>query len=263
MGIQDRDYYRESPPGFARRPVAFGGVRFWSITTWLIAINIAVFVIDALLRVRLEGGGSIGLLWLWGFFSFDTAVSRLQLWRFFSFQFLHGGLGHIFFNMLGLYFFGPLVESHLGSRRYLAFYLLCGIAGPLAYLLIMVLGVLPMNTYTPMVGASAGLFGVLIAAAFVAPNTRVQLLFPPVDMPLRTMAWVYVGIAAFMVFTRGGNAGGEAAHLGGAAAGFLLIRNARFLNFAEHLTPSSLTRSLKRRRNGGGGDSNMKYHGWR
>ena len=257
MGIQDRDYFHgaRGGPGMGRggRP---GAIRAWSVTTWLIALNVAVFVLDALLRVRVDGG-TIGLLWIWGYFSFDAAVRSMQAWRFVTFQFLHGGLGHIFFNMLGLYFFGPLVESWLGGRRYLAFYLLCGVAGPLAYLLIMAAGVLPMTAHTPMVGASAGLFGVLIAAAFIAPDTRVQLLFPPIEMPLRTMALAYVAIAAFVVLTRGNNAGGEAAHLGGAAAGLLLIRNVRLLNFADLLAG-------RRRRTGRRADDPpMKYHGWR
>lgn len=261
MGIQDRHYYRDDAPGdFRRRPARAGGFSFQTITGWLIALNVAVYLLNAVLRVQF-GEGTIGLLWLWGFFSYDTAVGGFQIWRFLTFQFLHSeaGIGHLLFNMIGLFFFGPMVESFFGHRRYLAFYLLCGVAGPAAYLLIMVLGILPMNTATPMVGASAGLFGILIAAAVIAPDTRVQLLFPPVDLPLKTMAWIYVGIAAFMVFSQGQNAGGEAAHLGGAALGFMFIRNPRWLNWAEKLSP----RALIAGRGKDGGKGNMKFHGWR
>ena len=114
MGLNDRDYYRR--PG--RSP--FGTLPVWSVSTWLIALNVAVFVLDIVLR---------GLLFRIGSFSAVTAVWELQVWRFVTFQFLHAGVGHIFFNMLALYFFGPMIENYLGPRRFLAFYLLCGAAG--------------------------------------------------------------------------------------------------------------------------------------
>jgi membrane associated rhomboid family serine protease len=81
----------------------------------------------------------------------------------------------------------------------------------------------------PLVGASAGIFGVLIAAAHVAPNAMIMMMFPPVPMRLRTLAWVFIAIAVYTVFTRGRNAGGEAAHLGGAIVGFLLMQGERIL----------------------------------
>ena len=186
----------------------------WSVTTWLIAINVAVYVADGL---------SGRLLSDWGFFSALTAIYYLQVWRFITFQFLHASFSHIFFNMLALYFFGPLVEGYLGSRRYLAFYLLCGTAGAAMYLILWAFGLLHAGAQTPLIGASAGIFGVLVAAAKVAPDATVMLLFPPIPMKLKVMAWIMIGIAVFTVFGNGHNAGGEAAHLGGAALGALLI----------------------------------------
>src|SRR5579884_2398963 len=121
MGIYDRPYYNQSRGGNS----AINTMRLWSVTTWLIVINIAVFVGDRFTN---------GLLTDWGYFSADTAIYHAQAWRFISFQFLHAGLEHIFFNMLALYFFGPFIERYLGSTRYLAFYLLCGIAGAVMYL---------------------------------------------------------------------------------------------------------------------------------
>src|SRR6476646_10141782 len=94
-----------TPPGGP----PLGRIRFWSITQWLIAINVAVFVVDMLSRYQLT---------LWGYFSVDAAIRHVQIWRFLTFQFLHADIGHIFFNMLSLYFFGPLVESWLGRKRY-------------------------------------------------------------------------------------------------------------------------------------------------
>lgn len=256
MAYYERGYYRDpTDTGFGRGGGfgggglggggAFGAMKMWSVNTWIILMNIAVFVLDGLFAawvgtVAVELGGSMrieaGPLWAFGYFSAETALEGGQLWRLVTFQFLHAGLGHIFFNMLALFFFGRLVESYLGSRRYLAFYLLTGVAGPCAYITFWQVGVLQTFAYTPLVGASAGVFGVLVGAAAVAPNTTVMLLFPPIPLKLRTLAWVLVGIGAFTVLTGGGNAGGEAAHLGGAAAGFLLIRNSRFLDFARRVS---------------------------
>jgi hypothetical protein len=86
-----------------------------------------------------------------------------------------------------------------------------------------------------LVGASAGIFGILLAAARIAPDTQVMLLFPPIPIQLRTLAWIFVGIAVYTVLTAGNNAGGQAAHLGGAALGYVLIRRPSVLNFADGL----------------------------
>lgn len=245
MAFHERGYYRDptdSGPGgyggFGGAPGGpggggvFGAMKLWSFNTWIIVINILVFVVDRLLVAWAD----TMLLTDWGCFSAETAILGGQVWRFVTFQFLHASLGHIFFNMLALYFFGRMVESYLGSKRYLAFYLISGVAGAMAYLALWGVGVLNYEVGTPLVGASAGVFGVLIGAATVAPNTTVMLLFPPIPMKLRTLAWVLVGIGALMVMTGGNNAGGQAAHLGGAAMGFLLIRNARRLDWANRVS---------------------------
>jgi len=235
MGIQNRDYYRQSS-----RPGAFGSMPMWTISIWLVAINVGIYVIDNFFLagwgfIMKTPSGSIPLRFLeaWGHFSWFTAIENLQVWRFITFQFLHGSLGHLIGNMLGIYFFGPLVEDRLGRRRFLAFYLLCGVTGPLAYLVFQAIGVLPRDAYVPLIGASAGVFGILIAGAIIAPNITVQLLIPPIPVKLATLAYFLIGLAVFTVFTRGANAGGEAAHLGGIAMGYYLIKNPNLLNFAE------------------------------
>jgi membrane associated rhomboid family serine protease len=174
----------------------------------------------------------MGPLAAWGHFSAQTAIFELQIWRFISFQFLHASLAHLIFNMIGLYFFGPMVESYLGARRFMAFYLLCGIMGAVSYLLLWAPGVLVTASWIPLVGASAGIFGILIAGARLAPDAVVMLLFPPIPMRLNTLAWVLIGIGIVSVVFGGPNAGGQAAHLGGAALGYVLIRRPQLLDFA-------------------------------
>lgn len=243
MGLYDRGYWREDE----------GRVGGWSITAWLVAINVGVFVLGMILSgvkvpipIIFNGQVVSGLadpLYAYGHFSTYQGIERLQIWRLFTFQFLHSGAMHLLFNMLGLWIFGPLVEQHLGRHRYLAFYLACGVCGALMYMALNLLGyvlVIRMGvpripgllidaTTTPLVGASAGIFGVIIACAHIAPNMRVQLLIPPVPLRLKVLAYTYVGIAAFGLFMNLSNAGGDAAHLGGAVAGFVLIRRPHWL----------------------------------
>ncbi len=379
MGIHDRDYARPDrpsiPPGGGLPPNAFRP-RGWSVNTWLIAICVAVFVVDSLLppilasistfpvtvnadgrlvrlpegvevdkpipasdwavqtvaslpkqvrlfrqdgdafvetvvsstslrserRIRLfrwvgelsadgkwrptvgtyviraeDGSRSTrdyflfsevvanGPIWTYGYFSTAKAIVQfipgrlmpmgLEVWRFITFQFLHANLTHLLFNMLGLYFFGSLVEQYLGSKRYLAFYLTCGIAGAGMYLALNFLGTLVAglggpavrfllfnDAGTPLVGASAGVFGVILACAYLVPNSTV-LLFFVIPMRLATLAYGLVAVAFFTVFFGGNNAGGEAAHLGGAVAGWWFIRHPHslhgFFDFLGRYDPTS------------------------
>ena len=193
--------------------------RDWSITTWLIAINVAVYLIGLFFPFVDD----------WGNFSAATALYRGQVWRCITYQFLHFGPMHLFVNMLGLYFFGPMVERALGKPRFLAFYLLCGCAGAAGYLLLWKLGVLIYSADSELIGASAAIFGVMMAAARIDPHSIVSV-FGVIPMRLRTMVWGFLALAVLVVLQRGANAGGEASHLGGAAAGWLLMRNRRWLN---------------------------------
>ena len=189
-------------------------------------------------------------------FSTKRVIGGAELWRLVGFQFLHADLFHLMFNMIALYFFGPLIERVLGGKRYLAFYLLCGVAGGLMYLILnlagyvwvgslglpAIPGLLFNATGTPLIGASAGVFGVLVGGAFLSPDVRV-LVFFIIPMRLATMAWALIGISVFSIFFGTDNAGGEAAHLGGAIAGFGFIRHPdrlhRFFDWLGRYDPTS------------------------
>lgn len=195
----------------------------------------------------------------WGHFSTARAFFGLEVWRFITFQFLHANITHLGFNMLGLWFAGYLVEGYLGKRRFLAFYLTCGIFGSLMYLLLNLSGnilahqfnvqqnavlnpLLFDSVYTPLVGASAGIFGLLIAAAFIAPDDRVYVL-GIIPMRLRTAAYGFTIIALISLLFGEQNKGGEAAHIGGAIAGYFFIRRMHLLRdffdvFGDSRTPN-------------------------
>jgi len=192
----------------------------------------------------------------------DGSLRGFEFWRFIGFQFLHGGIWHLAFNMIGLWVFGPIVERTLGGKRYLAFYLLCGISGALMYLLLNGVGsqlvglfgpqaahwmpfLLFNDPTTPLVGASAGVFGVLMAGAYLVPHATVYV-YGILPMRLDTLAYALVGLALVSVFFRWTNAGGEAAHLGGAIAGWYFIRRPHhlhgFFDFLGRVDPTSRSR---------------------
>jgi len=244
MPFETRDYNRQGG-GFEPRlnfggPGGFSG---WSVNTWLIVLCVAVFFVDALTaRMMARHYTQGGLLSAWGAFSAADAVFRGQVWRLVTFQFLHGGLLHLLGNMLMLFFLGRWVEQYLGSRRYLAYYLLTGVAGAFTYLALLGLGrlfgyervpfLLAGGADTRLVGASAGVFGVLVALLVIAPNRQIMLLFPPIPLKVSVLVWGLLLLNIFWVMTDPG-AGGEAAHLGGAAVGFVLMRNVRWLAWAD------------------------------
>ncbi len=196
-------------------------MRWWSLTQWLIAINVSIFVIDWL---------SSGILTEFGAFSAENGIFRLQIWRWVTCQFLHNDPLHLIFNMWALWIFGPPVEARLRRQSFIAFYLLSGLGGVLGYLFLWRLAILETTRETQLIGASACIFGCLVAAAHFAPNAIIRYVFPPITLRLRTIAWICVGLAIVVIARHGENSGGEAAHLGGAAVGFVLVRNMSWLN---------------------------------
>lgn len=151
----------------------------------------------------------------------DGPVSAgFELWQLVSYAFLHGSLTHIAFNMLALWMFGGPVERLFGTRPFTLYYFVCVIGAAVAQLIV-------MHWFTggfyPTLGASGGVFGLLLAFGMMFPHTRIMLLFPPIPMP----AWLFViGYGAVELFlgVTGTQAGvAHFAHLGGMAIGFLLI----------------------------------------
>ncbi|QKK08746.1 MAG: rhomboid family intramembrane serine protease [Planctomycetota bacterium] len=237
MGLADRGYYRDEPRGYGGGGGGpgggfhFGRLNALSVTMWIIIVNIVIHVL---------ANTALPQFYQWGHFSTYEGFQRLQVWRLVTFQFLHdpSSIMHLAFNMFGMWVFGGIVEEALGRRKYLAFYLVCGIFGGLLYLLLNLAGAfLPFqlpgflfaNPKTPLIGASAGVFGVIMACAYVAPTMRVQFILIPISLTMKTMAYLYVGFAVLNLLLGGGNAGGDAAHVGGAIAGAYFIRNSHLL----------------------------------
>lgn len=141
-------------------------------------------------------------------------------WQIVSYAFLHGGATHLLFNMFALYMFGPDIERLLGSQRFLLYYFVCVAGAALAQLLVLhFLG----NPPVPTVGASGGIFGLLLAFGMAFPRRKLMLIFPPIPMP----AWLFVtlyGLLELYLGLTGSNAGvAHFAHLGGMVGGLALI----------------------------------------
>lgn len=220
MGIADRDYYREPKrSGFLSR--------LTPVVKWLLLANVAVFLIDYLvlpLTLGIRPDEDVPLLVSWGAFSVPSAILGLRVWEFLTFQFLHDSLGHLLANSLGLFFFGPWAERWWGSRRFLVFYLLSGCGGAAFFALLSWLGVIPGGMEAHLIGASAGIYGIFTAVAVIAPDLRVMLLIPPIELSMRQLAMAALAISVGVIVIGFKNQGGEAGHLGGAIAGFLLVR---------------------------------------
>lgn len=225
MGIADRDYHRDDG---GRREGFLSQVT--PVVKWLLFLNLGVYMLDLLLEEKY----GVKYLRYYGTFAIQSAISEGGIWEFITFQFLHGNMGHVLFNCLGIFIFGPWMERWWGSLKFLAFYLACGVGGALFFTLLAFLGLLPGGGLQGgLVGASAGIYGILIGVAFIAPGTRVALLFPPVELSMRQLAIALLTFSTAIIlmgFMRvnflglGGNEGGEAGHLGGAILGFLLMR---------------------------------------
>lgn len=153
---------------------------------------------------------------------FPLMSHRFHFWQFVTYMFMHGGIWHLFFNMYALFIFGCTIESVIGSKKFLSFYMICGFGAAGLHLLIQEL----THSYAPMVGASGSIYGVLIAYAMLFPTSRLTLIFPPVSLSAKAWVLIFIGIELFMGLLSIHNLqDGVAhfAHLGGMLAGFLLV----------------------------------------
>ena len=181
---------------------------------WLILLNVVIFILGFFFQVDIPRNiyppVHLDLIQLYGAYSEYTCFHEGELWRLLTYQFLHANLGHIMFNMIALWFFGPVVEERFGHWRFLLYYLFCGVAAALFSSLLGYMGFFdPEWRFIPMVGASGSIYGIMAACAVLFPHARVQLLFPPVNLSVRQFALAVLGVAAAVIIFQWNNAGGE------------------------------------------------------
>jgi len=192
------------------------------MTKALLVANIAMY----LLQMALPERALMGLM-LW---PLDVSGVLAQTpfgfgpWQLLSYGFLHGGIAHLLFNMLALVMFGAPLEQTWGERRFLTYFLVCVAGAGLCQLLVVTWSFSNDGMLIPTVGASGGVFGLLLAYGLLFPNQRVMLLFPPIPMKARTLVIVY-GVISLLLGVTGTQSGvAHFAHLGGMLFGWLMIR---------------------------------------
>ena len=203
--LEDRSYMQRE----SWRP------RWWSFTVWLMIANVLVFACQEILNVYSRFD-------LYRFFALGNAgLSHGYLWQLLTFQFLHASPWHLFFNLLGIFFFGRVVEDRLGPGMFLKIYFLSGIAGGLLQALLGIIS--PALFGLEVLGASAGVFGLITAATLLEPDSPILLFF---ILPIRARYFLYfiAAVSLFYIFVPAYSHVAHGAHLGGILGAWAYLR---------------------------------------
>lgn len=185
------------------------------VTRTLVWANVIVFLLQMYDESLL-----VTYFALWPFTS-NGAGPAFAPWQLVSYAFLHGNLPHLLFNMFALYMFGSDIERVVGQRRFTAYYFTCVVSAAAMQLLVSSAGNLPPY---PTIGASGGVFGLLLAFGLYFPRRMVMLLIPPIPMPAWLFVTLYGALELFLGVTGTQEGVAHFAHLGGMLGGYLMIR---------------------------------------
>jgi membrane associated rhomboid family serine protease len=207
---------------------------------------VSVFTVQEISRLLFHAEG--WNFWLAWFGLTPHNVTHGFLWQPITYLFLHGGIGHIFFNLLYLAMFGADLERSWGSRRFYRYYFLCGIGAGLIDVLVRELLVAwkfagAHTLLDPTIGASGAVYGVLLAVAMVMPDRRVWLFPIPVTMPMWLVVTILGGLEFFLTIGDTGDGISHVCHLGGMLVGYIYLRRGSFL-----YSPRNFFSDWKRRR---------------
>ncbi|GAB3007070.1 rhomboid family intramembrane serine protease [Niabella terrae] len=200
--------------GYNYRPAE----KFPPVVKNLIIINVLVWLAQILFDPRYNLTARIGL--------WPVGTPYFRPWQIVTHMFAHAPSGslmffHILFNMFTLWMFGRILENVWGSKRFLIFYMICGLGAAAAHLAMQYL----LGDDTLAIGASGAVFGVLVAFALTFPNTELYLMFIPVPVKAK---WAILGLIALDLFGGVSRYSGDNvahyAHLGGALTGFILLK---------------------------------------
>ena len=185
------------------------------VTTALIVANIAVYFLQQV-APSLQ---FLFALWPVGTAGVSGGQAGFQPWQLVTYGFLHGDIFHLAFNMYGVYMFGSALELVVGPRRYLSFYVVCVIAAAFAQLIFARLS----GGFYPTVGASGGVFGLMLAYAVYFPRNKLMLIFVPVPIPARVFVAIYAVLSLFLGVTGTQSGVAHFAHLGGLVGGAAML----------------------------------------
>lgn len=206
----------------------FDDLRYWlrygNIVIKLIAVNVALFLVLIIASLITEHSFLSQNLLNYVGVPADVILLAHRPWTLISYMFMHGGLVHIIFNMIGLYWFGEIFVLYLGERRVIPLYILGGLAGALIYLATfnLVPAFKPNVASSVLIGASGSIFAIMFAAVAINPEHKVSLLlFGEVKISYIALGALLIGVINMI---NGSNQGGVMAHLGGALFGYIYIK---------------------------------------
>ena len=179
------------------------------VTRAIIIANVVVFLLQFV-----AGNFIVSLFALW-----PVGDTLFQPWQLLTYSFLHEGFAHIFFNMFALYMFGTPLEAFWGSRRFAFYYVACVLTAAATELVVQN----ATEVGGPVLGASGGVFGLLLAFAWYFPKQRLMLLFPPIPMPAWLFVTLYGGLELVLGVTGAQPGVAHFAHLGRMLGGALAI----------------------------------------
>ena len=153
-------------------------------------------------------------------FALNPITFLWKPWQLVTYMFMHGGLGHLFFNMYTLFIFGSVLENVWGTKKFLTFYFVTGIGAALVNIGVQYL----TGSFALTVGASGAIYGILMGYAMLYPDSRLTLLFPPVSMKAKWFVLIFAGIELLLgISNNPADNVAHFAHLGGLIFAFLLI----------------------------------------
>ena len=216
----------------SERVLYFGGGLSSAIKILIVA-NVAVFFLEALLELEAQFNMFFGLVpkYVW---------SKLYIWQPFTYMFLHGGIWHLFINMLVLWMFGSEIERYWGRKEFLGFYFITGIGSGILTALF------SLNSTIPVVGASGAIYGVLLAYGLMFPNRVIYLYF---FIPVKVKYFVLFigGIAFISSLTNSASAVSHLTHLSGMVIGFIYMKsNVRISQLGDSLNNFKIKRQVKK-----------------
>ena len=206
------------------------------ITRNLLIANVVCYLLQLLAgSLRIDLTDLLGLHFV--------LADDFRVWQLVSYMFLHGSLTHLFFNMFSLWMFGGLIERTLGAKRFLTYWMVCGIGAGICqefwqtgqyfmeglnnYPMVNTgTAIIPMGDYLNLwttIGASGACYGVLLAFGMLFPNERIMLLLPPIPMKAKYFVAGYAAIELISAYASNDNVA-HFAHLGGMLFGWLLLR---------------------------------------
>ncbi len=192
------------------------------VTKNILLANVIVWLLDSLLeRYGVHLVEWFGLM-NWSFSSFGNGYGSFHLWQLFTYMFMHANFSHLFCNMFAVLMFGPALEREWGERKFIVYYLVCGIGAALVQELVW-MAFMP-GQLSVTIGASGAVFGILLAFGWLFPDVPLYLFFIPVPIRARIFVIAYAVIELFAGLANfSGDNVAHFAHLGGMLFGWLLI----------------------------------------